>query len=269
MFNKGYKKAAFTLAEVLITLGIIAILAAVTIPSLMKNVNASKYSSQFQQALSSLNQAIKMAQSNFDVDYASTNEKCNIESARSESATQVFTFCSIYNSTLSGASYVGQLSAVPGYSIRVRSDLNSYFIFDNPVYAEGNSRVFMSTMPSDYLGYSLASGVMVGFNKDAVGCAVDIGNLPDLDWISNHTQCIGFIDINGVAGPNTVVNCDDVNALEINPNSTCAVTVDANHITDIYPVIFYNGSVIPATPAARSIASKWRQSTLTDNLGGN
>ena len=43
-------KTGFTLAEVLITLGIIGVVAAMTIPTLIANTNAQKYSSKFKKS---------------------------------------------------------------------------------------------------------------------------------------------------------------------------------------------------------------------------
>ena len=40
------RRKAFTLAEILITLGIIGVVAAMTIPTLIANTNAQKYRSQ-------------------------------------------------------------------------------------------------------------------------------------------------------------------------------------------------------------------------------
>ncbi len=46
------KHRGFTLAEVLITLGIIGVVAAMTIPTLIANTNSQKYRAQFKKAKS-------------------------------------------------------------------------------------------------------------------------------------------------------------------------------------------------------------------------
>lgn len=51
------KRFAFTLAEVLITLGIIGVVAAMTIPTLMKNTNKAEYVTTFKKEYSVLNNA--------------------------------------------------------------------------------------------------------------------------------------------------------------------------------------------------------------------
>ena len=53
---------AFTLAEVLITLGIIGVVAALTMPSLIANHNKRVVETRLQKFYSSMNQAIKMAE---------------------------------------------------------------------------------------------------------------------------------------------------------------------------------------------------------------
>lgn len=53
-------RVGFTLAEVLITLGIIGVVAAMTIPTLMTKLNNIKLKSQFKEAYSLLSQAVKM-----------------------------------------------------------------------------------------------------------------------------------------------------------------------------------------------------------------
>ena len=54
------KKFGFTLAEVLITLGIIGVVAALTIPSLLSNYQKRQYYTKFMKARSSLENALKL-----------------------------------------------------------------------------------------------------------------------------------------------------------------------------------------------------------------
>ena len=67
------KKAAFTLAEVLITLGIIGVVAALTLPTLIQNHQKQVYVTQLKKAYSTLNNAInKMAVDEGVVDWSQT-----------------------------------------------------------------------------------------------------------------------------------------------------------------------------------------------------
>lgn len=65
------KKLGFTLAEVLITLGIIGVVAAMTIPTLIVQVDQSEYKVRFKKAISTLNQAIMMNIAVDGIDFSS------------------------------------------------------------------------------------------------------------------------------------------------------------------------------------------------------
>ena len=66
-----FKENGFTLAEVLITLGIIGVVAAMTIPTLMTHLNHIKLQSQFKEGYSLLAQAVKMYNEDEEADHSS------------------------------------------------------------------------------------------------------------------------------------------------------------------------------------------------------
>ena len=61
-FRTSYKKVAFTLAEVLITLAIIGVVAALTLPTLNKKIKDLREMSRLKQTYSTISQAIKLSQ---------------------------------------------------------------------------------------------------------------------------------------------------------------------------------------------------------------
>ena len=63
--NMKYSKKGFTLAEVLITLGIIGVVAALTIPTLMANHRKTVVETRLAKFYSSINQAIQMAEADY------------------------------------------------------------------------------------------------------------------------------------------------------------------------------------------------------------
>lgn len=67
------KYGAFTLAEVLITFGIIALVAAMTIPTLLTNSGKSEFKTGFKKSLSKMNQAVTMSVALDYVDFATAN----------------------------------------------------------------------------------------------------------------------------------------------------------------------------------------------------
>ena len=66
--RKNSRKAAFTLAEVLITLGIIGVVAAMTLPSLIQNYQKKALATQTQKFYSMMSQAVKQYMADYGVD---------------------------------------------------------------------------------------------------------------------------------------------------------------------------------------------------------
>lgn len=64
------KKTAFTLAETLITLGIIGIVAAMTLPNLIAKYQEKQYKVTYKKVYSSLNQSLKLAQESDEIDFS-------------------------------------------------------------------------------------------------------------------------------------------------------------------------------------------------------
>ena len=97
---------AFTLAEVLITLGIIGVVAAITMPSIVSNIQGMQYRSKVKKTYSTLVQAGSLAKANYDVDYTTLEDDCtdpaNDKLPASRSA------CAIFNTFLSGAKYISE-----------------------------------------------------------------------------------------------------------------------------------------------------------------
>jgi len=74
------KKLGFTLAEVLITLVIIGVIAAMTVPTLMNNTNQQEFRSALKKAISGVNQALTLhyaLTSNTAADYTSADDVVN------------------------------------------------------------------------------------------------------------------------------------------------------------------------------------------------
>ena len=247
------KSLGFTLAEVLITLGIIGVVAAMTIPTLIANTNSAKFRSQYKKTMSTLNQAVRMSVAQYDVDFSMINATCS-ENPTSDTVEENMTLCGLLNNTLSGASYI-----------------------DNPF--DGSYEVEEYANEGDWHAYTLADGSMFAFLEKDGKCL-------------ESDPCYGFIDVNGKILPNIEVNGETktsyndlfvpaANAGPIvtphNPNNdtcnriclpgqiidmdTCTchdragtqafyVPNDKAHMTDVYPVLFYGQQVLPATEAA-------------------
>ena len=99
----------------------------------------------------------------------------------------------------------------------------------------------MDTTLANYVPYSFADGTAFMYHKEALECT-------DSDAVEN--KCYGFIDVNGVTGPNSIIKCTKGTE---GGTGTDACEVEASGITDMFPVIFHGQTVEPATDAARAV----------------
>ena len=234
-FNMRTKKFGFTLAEVLITLGIIGVVAAMTIPTLISNTNSAKFKSQYKKTLSTLNQAALMATAQYDLDYASLTTKCGT-SGGTEKPDVTASMCALINGTLSGATYYATAGAlkVPGTSTAYKIN--------------GSAAVAKTAM----VAYQLADGSVVAFDSGIASCTLEIGG----DITKLATTCRGFIDVNGPTLPNKEVKCSSAAGKVASSVGTCIVRNNAADMGDIFPVVFHDGTVEPITDAARYVLNQ-------------
>ena len=234
------KKYAFTLAEIMITIGIIGVVAAITIPLLMQNSNSKKFTTQFKKSLSTLNQAAIGAQAQYDLDYSLLTQINDDATCKSDTlAGGQYNFCGLFNNTLAGQTYLGKYGNVKGANLfsPYNADMKSFSV-------------------ENFLFFSFADGAIVAFNPNAKGCGVGVGNVITTAMLSDKlANCIGFIDVNGTTPPNKEVQCAEVPTIIV-ANKTCRVTNGS--MGDIFPVVFHDGAVEPATNAS-----------LAAFLGGN
>ena len=244
------KRFGFTLAEVLITLGIIGVVAAMTIPTLIANTNGAKFRSQFKKTLSTLNQAGLMAQAQYDFDYAGTTAKCSATQATgaAEHPDSVMSFCAILNGTLTGQTYQGLVS-------KIQRNNNGTAVPYEIVTPTGYTGVIPADADTTYVAYTLADGSIVAFNPNAKGCELPVGTQMTIDVIKEGgilANCLGFIDVNGATLPNREVTCTNNTATQ-SVETPCTVKNDANHMTDVFPIVFHDATVEPASDAAKYV----------------
>ena len=240
------KNCAFTLAEVLITLGIIGVVAAMTIPTLMANIKAHQYSAKFKKTVSTLSNAAKMSQAQYGFDYSGLTDKCNANSA-TDNPEDKQSLCSLLNGTLTGATYYYGMNNFPNYEIKESEEFNKVDSFINnknklPIYqlSDGSLILFSSLLGGNH-------------SKIASSCTRAIDGNPgvnaDGDYKGYGTGCYALIDVNGVSRPNKEVKC----TRGTNTRSSMEVgncIVEPKDMGDIFPVVIYDGSVSPYSAAA-------------------
>ena len=253
------KRFGFTLAEVLITLGIIGVVAAMTIPTLIANTNSAKFRSQFKKTLSTLNQAGLMAQAQYDFDYSGTDTACTAASGGTENPENVMSFCSLLNGTLTGHTYVGKPSNLKRANSGNKGGKDGAGAGETAYSLKGYADSLGATPSMDkYLAYQLADGSIVAFPAEAKGCTLELGQVVDKTALSTGSLkgCVGFIDVNGTTLPNKEVACGksatDLSASKA-VETPCTVKNDAKHMTDVFPVVFHDATVEPASDAAKYV----------------
>lgn len=236
------KRFGFTLAEVLITLGIIGVVAAMSIPTLISNTNSAKFSAQYKKTLASLNQAVLMAQAQYDQSFATIDAA----TAAGDNPEAKMSLGGMMNGTLSGSTFYANVG-----------DLKFSKNGTATAYALPTGTGKKSGLVAGLDGvYQLADGSLFVFKKAAPtgnGCTIQPGTTPANVVAALKTAgCYGYIDVNGPSLPNKEATCADGTASE-DPAAACTVKKDAQHITDIYPVVFHDGTIEAGTNAAAAI----------------
>lgn len=251
MFNKTFmnkifskEKCGFTLAEVLITLGIIGVVAVMTIPTLLANIRGNQYRSSFKKAISILSQTARMSQAQYGFDYSGIDTTCGAN-ASTENPEQVHSICALMNGTLSGATYFANATDI---AVTKNNKTEPYSYQKGPFFSKFENRDV-----SYFRAYTLRDGTIIGIYKSLGrnSCSMTVGtemsDAPD----DEMAFCVGFIDVNGVNPPNKEVSCS--RGSDSLSQKTCIVKNDAQHMADVFPIRFHDGVVEPASAAGRYI----------------
>ncbi len=209
------KRFGFTLAEVLITLGIIGVVAAMTIPTLISNTNGAQFKTAYKKALSTLNQAVLMSVAMEDTDFSGM-----VKDASADSGITVEEFLKARLQTASDItdSYGAALPTIAAYKAN-----------------DDDSNNVTVTNAADVV-FSFADGTAFAYNKTTD------------EKCTETTPCYGFIDVNGSTGPNQQTVCDSGTGTDSAP---CVVS--STGVMDIFPVKFYGQTIEPASNAARAV----------------
>ena len=248
----------FTLAEVLITLGIIGVVAAMTMPTLINSTQGAQYKTAYKKALSVLSQAVVMNIALEDYDLSQTVENgVNTKDHTDEAQTLYSLFKNRMNVVKVADSTDFPDTAVNGEAnfykvIAIGSDTDKpsddHFSADNGGSTALTAWVTANAPFGDKTYMFMNDGIAFIFDNAQHECAAETATTTD-------QYCFGWIDVNGQKGPNRVVECDTgsyvagTSAENPEDEATCVVT----NPTDIYPVMFYDQSIVPATAAGRAV----------------
>lgn len=176
--HKLFTHFGFTLAEALITLGIIGVIAAMTIPTVMNNTQDAEFKNKLKKEYSVLSQAQLLIATDNGGDFASTLLGCTADGTTGNTCLK-----NIFKPKLT---YIkecnnGAFDGICFPTISTIRDLDG-----------GNKGYFASPASA---GFILSDGTAVEFYLDSSGCANNpVGGVSRCGWIA--------IDVNGLQKPN-------------------------------------------------------------------
>ena len=209
---------AFTLAEVLITLGIIGVVAAMTMPTLINQTNGAQYKAAYKKALSAISQAITLNVALDDKSFADATVASTTNSSGDDSVVgflrQRMNIVKVSDGSEYNGEFPGQITAsVCTITTGSGEDATTSIVSCS---TEGATAKAPQTVSPDIFMFFNDSSMfaILGQESEANG------------GCTKNSPCSGVIDVNGVKGPNALVS-------------------DATNPTDIYRVVYYDQTIKP------------------------
>jgi len=202
--KQTFKAAAFTLAEVLITLGIIGVVAAVALPALITNINDRANSERQANIAQKITQAVEQMRAHGElVQYSSTDEFVNVL----QKYLKITKRCD--------ANHLAECWTTSSVSVMNSNVVSDYNVAD----AKTRKKLLKnSTTDGNNVGLILADGASLILTYNPSAPIIDIGDkvvgstmsLPisknkykDFPYTTSVTGSIDFVmDVNGKKGPN-------------------------------------------------------------------
>ena len=231
---------AFTLAEVLITLGIIGVVAAMTMPTLINQTNGAQYKAAYKKALSAISQAVTLNVALEDESFADTVAGV-AGSTETNGGTTV-------GSLLKSRMNVVDTKSTAGYTIADNAKVTITTVKCSvPNVPMENCTAEGGTLQetSEEKGLSEYFDTFLFFNDSSMFAFKS----SDAKACTPSAPCTGLIDVNGAKGPNKESTCTVV-ALASGGKKCQDGTLKIN---DIYAVQFYDQRILPASTAGSEV----------------
>ena len=223
------RKKGFTLAEVLITLTIIGVVAAVTLPTLNSNTGAVRNRALLKKGLYSLNSAVRMNEANNGWNFSGLTTSCDAD-GNVHRADTTNSICGLINSSISGEEFLGPLE-----------------VSGTPTDTEYRFHTDVPTSGNHFIHYQLNDGMIIGLRRGGQSCTEEMSRTVE------SADCVGFIDVNGMQGPHRVIQCEtDTDTKLLWQEGYASCEVNRNTTADIFPIVFYDGTVELSTNAGKA-----------------
>ena len=230
------KSFGFTLAEVLITLGIIGVVAAMTMPTLMNSTQGAQYKAAYKKALSAIAQGVTLNVALDGSSFADTVAGTVGSTAKPTTGDSVASILSTRMNVVNATTAADSGYGMTGQGTSATSSFPAVTA-TKECPADDDECVPTVNVPAPDTFLFFNDGSMLTFKAaDVAACTMTSPTAAD------NKKCYGAIDVNGLKGPNKVVACDA-------STGPCVVS----NPTDIYPVEFYDQTILPASDAARAV----------------
>ncbi len=241
------KRYAFTMAEILLSLTIIGVVAAITLPSLMANINERTWNTQRKALYARMSQAIAMMpQLNGYGEYEGTNTDGSVTATKDTAAEAFLTeglskvlkinnICDATHLADCGiaASFTNMAGATKSWPTKL-SELNSMFTGSYILVDGGNSTTYVNpqkNIDTKAAAFETQNGESIALYYNP-HCNADVEG--DAWHYSQSKMCANLIyDLNGNKGPNLVGK-------------------DIGFITALYP---FDSNIVAPIPLATNAAS--------------
>ena len=220
---------AFTLAEVLITIMIVGIISVLTVPTLQRNANMARFSTELKKVLSTLNNAGKIASSYYSYSYEDlfANDQSGkrvvlmyVKAPGKDSPGVDVSLSSIFQLTLKGVSVLNLC-----YESSCKNDRSKvYYSFSKEVRNNAlyNYAVIAKTIgdgSGSMYAYQLADGALLYFLSSAKS--------------AEGEYAYGWLDVNGAKGPNRSPICEKDKSPE---DKNCVVASGEKYMGDVFSI---------------------------------
>ena len=198
----------------------------------MNSTQGAQYKAAYKKALSAISQGVTLNVALDDVSFADTT----VASATTKNATDTPNTADILRARMN----VVNSTETAGYTFpTVKASLCTDDDANIVPCGDDDTPTDVTLTTDLFLFFN--DGIVFGFNKGDFGCT----NVASESGGTNKA-CYGAVDVNGAKGPNKVVVCDTGTGTADKP---CTVT----NPTDIYPVVYYDQTILPATDAAKAV----------------
>jgi len=249
----GITRAAFTMAEILLSLTIIGVVAAITLPSLTGNINERTWNTQRKALYARFSQAIALMPAMNG--YGSTAEDAaeTFVTAGLAKVIKINNICD--NEHLKDCGITSKIIDMKGSAIsplpKTLHEMNSKFAIEADRYSES-----VSILNTNAVAFETANGesVLAFYNPN---CRSDLDNQSYSGRRSSlHNMCANFVyDLNGMKGPNTIGK--DINFISV-------LYPSDSEVVSISPVGYAN----PST-GAQTNANKFCEATYSGTRAPN